>query len=169
MNNTTYINKEMFCESNKEILKNSTFPIIITYEVVLGIFVLFLLFLKNYIFAGIFVLIIILFPIILKAICEKKIKQSSDMLFKSDEDNFIYNFVFNEDDFKLTVTYKGKSKDYNFKNNQVKKVIEKEDEIYIYIDRSLCYICQKSGFEKYDKLQFQSYFKGKAKKYEVVS
>ena len=108
-----------------------------------------------------------LFPFLIELLSRRKIKQTVDVLFKKEDDGFIYDYDFNEDSFKVKIIYKDKSKEYNFKNNKVKRIIENDDSIYIFVDRETCFYVSKLGFEKYDKLTFQSYFSLKIKKYEV--
>ena len=167
MINTTYVKKEHFLECNKLIYKYYFTPFITIYEILMALFVLFLIYLEKYIFMSVFIVIMIGFPFLIELLSRRKIKQTVDVLFKKEDDGFIYDYDFNENSFKVKIIYKDKSKEYNFKNNKVKRIIENDDSIYIFVDRETCFYVSKLGFEKYDKLTFQSYFSLKIKKYEV--
>lgn len=167
MNNTTYLNKDHFIKCNELIYKYYFFNMIFIFDILDALFVLFLIYISNYILAIIFTLLIILFPILLNILIKKKTKESIALLFKNNNDLFVYDYKFSEDSFKVNIFYKDKNKEYNFSNEKVLRVIEEDDNIYIFVDKTTCFVVEKKGFVKYDKLYFQSLFKGKAKKYII--
>ena len=168
MSNTTYVKKEHFLECNKLIYKYYFTPVITGFEIAVALFVLFLIYLEKYIFMSVFVVVMICFPFLIEILSKRKIKQTINLLFKKEDDGFIYDYDFKEDSFEVKIIYKDKSKKYTFENKKVKRIIENDDAIYIFVDKETCFVVSKLGFEKYDQLTFQSYFKDKVKKYEVI-
>ncbi len=167
MINTTYVKREHFKESDKFIYKYNIIPLLVIYEILMALFILFLIYVQKYIFIIIFLLVMIGFPFLMNYINQRKLKQTIDLLFSEETDFFTYDYNFESDSFSIKIFINGKNKDYKYDYTNIKRIIETENRIYIFVDKATCFVVDKSGFTYYDKEAFQKLFTGKVKKYIV--
>lgn len=167
MINTTYVKKEHFEESDKFIYKYNIIPLIVIYEILMALFILFLIFIHKYIFIVIFLLVMIGFPFLLNYLNRKKLKESINLLFSEENDFFTYDYDFGEECFSVKIFVNGKNKEYKYNYNQIKRIIETENRAFIFIEKTTCFVIDKSGFNDFNKKEFENFFKTRVKKYII--
>lgn len=166
MNNTTYVTKEHFRESDKIVYKYYFSRLVFFYELFMALFLFILLYIERYIMSTIFMGFIILFPVLIRIICDKKSIENIKLIFEKDDSFFTYDYHFTNEETVIKVFVKGHYKEYKFKNNEITRIIEKETQIFILVNKSTCFVCDIKGFDAFDRKMFRNYFSN-AKKYEV--
>lgn len=167
MKNKTNITKNQFIECNEIIYKFYYSKITIIYEVLLALFIVLLVSIEKYILALVFALVLICFPILLNRLFKKKSMESIDKLFTGDY--FLsYEYTFNDDYFIVNVIRNDKSKEYSYEYKNLKRIVEKDNAYYIFIEKASAFAVDKNSFSFEDKHNFKTFIKNKVKKYEVL-
>lgn len=166
MKNKTVLNKDFIIKGDRLIFKYYFFPLICIFEVVAAVFILFLLYLENYIVSGIFILLMIGLPILITLLVKKRTKQTIYQIFSKDR-QIVYLYEFNENNIKLNVQVGNGNKEYVFNNKDLIRVVEDEQNIFLFVQKAMVYIIDKKGFDNFDKLTFKSLFFDKTKFIEL--
>ncbi len=167
MKNNTTITKNLYLLCNDIVFKYYYNNLLVIYEVLLAIFVVILAVIKNYIFAIIFTVVLIAIPFLFNKFLKGKTVKRIENLF-NDEFNLVYEYTFNEDSFDVKIIRDEKTKEIKCEYKTLKRVVEKDNNVFIFIDKSSAFALDKNGFTFEDKHNFKSFMKGKVRKYEVI-
>lgn len=165
LHNITHIKDEHLIKGNKLIYKYYIFPKVVIYEVLIGIFSLFMIYMRQYILGIIFIFILLFFPILISFY---QSKQVSKMINKLNDSKISYDYSFYDSSLKIIILVNGITKEYNYDYNKILRVAIEEDYIFIFINNSSFFSISKQGFDEYKEQEFLSFIKEKVKKYEVL-
>lgn len=164
--NKTYIKEREHKALNKTVFNSKMTPMIIVYQVMALIFMIYGFIVKNYFIAITFGVLLVCFPalmILLSRLRTIKLYNKYKELYA----NLIYTFTFYDNFVKIDLSNGNKQSSGKF-NYQDLSVIEDKENIYLFISATNAYVVSKEGFEKnYDPLGFRSVVLGKVKKYKI--
>lgn len=166
LNNTRILEKE-HKELNKVIFIMRVLPLIIIYELMALVFVIYGIISKDYFIVIIFSAIMLLFPFIIVFTSyyrTKKIYQKYQDIYQRST----YTYSFYEEGVKIDLDSCGAHNDGYFKYQDL-KIVETKDNIYLFVSASNAYVVSINGFESnFDRLGFRSTVQGKVKKYKFM-
>ena len=167
MKNKTYITFKEHKALNKTIFRLRSLPLVIIYMAAVIIYTAYVIFVKNWIIAGIGIGVLVIFPTAAFLFLNKKIK---DIYKRGKEiyDKTHYEFTFNEDEVSIVLVQENVKNELTVKYENLHSVIETKEYVFLFIDSKRAYIANKSGFDNFDCLEFRSLVQTKTKKYKIL-
>lgn len=167
MKNKTIITKDIYLECNDIVFKYYYNTMLIIYEILLALFIIILVAIKDYIVAILFTGLLIAIPFLLNKVLKGKSIKRIESIFNEDF-NLEYEYTFNDKDFNVLITKNEMSKEITYEYRNLVRVVEKNSNLYIFVNKSSAFAVDKNGFSFEDKHNFKFFIKDKKIKYEVI-
>ena len=167
MKNITYIGYKEHAKLNEVIIRSRSLPMICIYMIAVLAFAIYGVIVRNLVIAIIGFSIVVLFPLLSFLFLKSKIKSTYEK-YKSIYETIHYEFVFNENDVRLTLVQKDSRNELVTPYEKLSSVIETKEYIFIFIDAKRAYVVSVSGFENFDRVEFRSLVQTKTKKYRII-
>ena len=124
MKNKTIITKDIYLECNDIVFKYYYNTMLIIYEILLALFIIILVAIKDYIVAILFTGLLIAIPFLLNKVLKGKSIKRIESIFNEDF-NLEYEYTFNDKDFNVLITKNEMSKEISYEYRNLVRVVEK--------------------------------------------
>lgn len=164
MYNKTKLRREHYNKVDRILLRHVFLNLIIVFEIIDLAFIIFMIFSKSYFVMGLFILLLILFPYLIKVALKTKNYETVEKIFKYKHE-LVCEYVISEDNITFTLSIDGNKKEkkeivYTYKT--IKKIVV-SDYIYVITNKLDINILDKNGFNNFDKLELRNIVQGKTK------
>lgn len=167
MNNVTIITRKEHDALNLTMFRVKVLPMILIYEILAIFFIGYGIYVSQWILVSIFSFIALSFPFIMYFVTivrsKRSYKQYEDLYQKSR-----YEFKFNEDNVEVSLYHKEAKNTGTFNYNDLIMVVERKENILLFIKNNSAYVVSVNGFTNFDRVEFRSIVEPKVKKYKII-